>query len=433
MKPGKLLVNLGVLAAALVIIFMLLEGVLRLVNILGVPVIAGGETSYRRELELLAKQSSRKGEIKSPYMLLHPYFGYTNVPGTTSVHGVRVNNMGFATEEDFPYRKENDNEYVIAIMGGSVAEILSVMSTGTLVDTLEASLAFAGKEIKVINCATGAYKQPQQLLIITYLFSQGMDLDCVVNIDGFNEVSIAGINRKKGTNIFYPAVFYWNEMIHYLTSGTEGLLNNPRYIELIYNRSSCLAQRRKVLGLMLDSPLRHSLLARFILARRLGWVQGRQARIEGELKAISSQEASSWVDKMEQGPRRTDDLESAVACWARSSLLIKELCDDAGVLYVHLLQPNQYDPRGKTLTATEEELAYNPKSPFRNGGEWGYPLLREEIFRIEAGGVAFRDLGEIFNRVEGDIYVDDCCHFNKAGNDMVMEAIGGLIIEEITR
>jgi len=433
MKPGKLLVNLGVLVAALLIIVLLLEGVLRLMNILGGPVIAGGDTRYRRELELLDKQAVRKGEPKSPYMLLHPYFGYTNVPGTTSVHGVKVNNMGFATEEDFPYRKENDNEYVIAILGGSVAEILSVMSTGTLVDALEASTDFAGKEIKVVNCATGAYKQPQQLLILTYLFSQGMDLDCVVNIDGFNEVSIAGINRKKGTNIFYPAVFYWNEMIHYLTSGTEGLLNNPRYIELIYLRSSCLTKRRTILGLMLDSPLRYSLLARFVLARRLGAVQGDQMRIDGELKAISSQEDSLWVDKMEQGPRRTDDLESAVACWARSSLLMKELCDDAVVLYVHLLQPNQYDPRGKPLTETEKEQAYNPKSPFRNGGEWGYPLLRKEIFRIEVGGVAFRDLGEIFNQVEGDIYVDDCCHFNKTGNDMVMEAIAESIIEEINR
>lgn len=429
MKLSKLAINLGLLAGVVLIVLLILEGGMRIAFFLGLRGISEGDGHYRHELEMLDKQAGGNDRDKCPYMLLHPYFGYTNVPGTISVHGVKVNNMGFAAAEDFPYHKK-DNEYVIAIMGGSVAEILSVKSSATLVEMLGASPDYAGKEIKVINCATGAYKQPQQLLILTYLFSQGMELDCVVNVDGFNEVAIAGINRKKGTNIFYPAVFYWNEMIHYLTSGTEGLLNNSRYIELIYQRSSNLETRGRILGLMLDSPLRYSFMARFVLARWWGVVQKRQVGIDGELKAISRQDSSSWLDKMEHGPKRRDELEIAVACWARSSMLMKELCDDAGVLYIHILQPNQYDPRGKTLTVTERKVAYNPKSPFRNGGEWGYPLLREEISRIEDSGVIFRDLGDIFNRIEGDIYLDDCCHFNQVGNDLVMEAIGEVILEE---
>ncbi|GAG43023.1 unnamed protein product, partial [marine sediment metagenome] len=206
------------------------------------------QSRYRVQLRRLRRMENKGGEQVSPYMLIHPYFGYTNVPGTVSVHGVSVNNMGFATSVDFPYKKKSDKEFVIAVFGGSIAEILTVMSSATLEDILKTSPFFADREIKILNCATGAYKQPQQLLIITFLISQGMELDCAVNVDGFNEVAIAGINRKKGTNIYYPAAFYWDEMIKYLTSGTEGLLNNPRYIELVYLRSQCLKKQKKLLS-----------------------------------------------------------------------------------------------------------------------------------------------------------------------------------------
>ncbi|GAG48865.1 unnamed protein product, partial [marine sediment metagenome] len=37
------------------------------------------------------------------------------------------------------------------------------------------------------------------------------------------------------------------------------------------------------------------------------------------------------------------------------------------------------------------------------------------------------------NDIEGDIYVDDCCHFNRRGNDLIMEEIGRTIIERAAR
>ena len=433
MRKVSRLSNLLLLFASLLIFLLISECALRLLG--GFKVIEEVELDDSRQsryhllLQRLRRMGEKGGESESPYMLIHPYFGYTNVPGTVSVHGIPVNNMGFATPVDFPYRKKSDKEFVIAVFGGSVAEILTVMSSATLGDTLKTSPSFADREIIIINCATGAYKQPQQLLIITFLISQGMELDCVVNVDGFNEVAIAGINRKKGTNIYYPAAFYWNEMIKYLTSGTEGLLNNPRYIELVYLRSQCLKKQKNLLSSFLESPFRHLSIARFVFTRLLGRLERNQDSLEAELKDISRRESSLWIKKMEAGPRQDFALELAAEAWARSSILMDQVCSASGIIYIHVLQPNQYDPRGKQLTPTEHEVAFNPKSPFYNGGRWGYPLLREAAVDIKATGTDLIDLSLIFNDVEGDIYIDDCCHFNQRGNDLIMEEIGRTIIE----
>lgn len=434
MRKGRLLVNLLLLTGAVVSVAVIAEIGLRVAARLGLPeeIIPTRrlDEEYDRLRDRLDKQVAESDGLKSPYMLLHPYFGYTNVPGRRSVHGVQINTMGFADPHDFPYRKEADNEYVIGVFGGSVAEILTVMSSSTMKEVLGSSPVFTGRKIVLLNCATGAYKQPQQLQILTYLLSQGMEFDCVINVDGFNEVAIAGVNRKKGTNIFYPAAFYWDEMIHYLTSGTEGLLNNPRYIELVYQRTRYIKKEIAVLDLILESLLQHSSLARFILIRRLGALERSRSLVENELKNISRSSSSEWVKKMEDGPVRTTELAAAAENWADCSLLMRDICAVRSILYIHVFQPNQYDPRGKSLTPGERAVAYDPKSPFRNGGEWGYPLLRKEMVRLIDGGVAFLDLSLIFNRVEGDIYVDDCCHFNRRGNDLMMAAIAAAVIEE---
>jgi hypothetical protein len=48
--------------------------------------------------------------------------------------------------------------------------------------------ALADKEIVLLNFGSGGFRQPQQLLILTYFFLIGQRLDLVINLDGFNEV-----------------------------------------------------------------------------------------------------------------------------------------------------------------------------------------------------------------------------------------------------
>ncbi len=429
MRKRKLAVNLLLLASSAAACLLLLELIVRVTPANRGAEARARETRYRQRLQQLNKRLSPREEVKSPYMLLHPYFGYTNVPGSVSVHGRSVDNLGFPTRVDLPYQKKSRDEYVILFLGGSVAEIVTVLSAETLIEKLEQSRQLAGKKILVINCGTGAYKQPQQLLILTYLLSRGSQCDCVVNLDGFNEVAIAAINRKKRISVFYPAGFYWKEMIDYLTAGTRGLLHEPRYLERAYRRQKNLGRERKLLLLMLERPTRFSALARFLLGRGVALLERERSKIDDQLQAITRESSSSWIERTKHGPAGEDSLEDVVKAWSRSSRLMNSLCAQAGILYLHVLQPNQYDPQGKKLTPTERARAFNAKSPFRKGAIWGYPLLREEA-RLRSGEkINFLDLSGIFNGLEKDIYTDDCCHFNKEGCDMMMERIGEFILQ----
>jgi len=49
------------------------------------------------------------------------------------------------------------------------------------------------------------YKQPQQLLVLSYFLSIGQPFDMVMNIDGFNEVALGGINDRYGWTFRCPA------------------------------------------------------------------------------------------------------------------------------------------------------------------------------------------------------------------------------------
>src|SRR5262249_17471047 len=91
--------------------------------------------------------------------------------------------------------------------------------------------------------------------------------------------------------------------------------------------------------------------------------------------------------------------------------------------YYHFLQPNQYPPGSKPLSPEERRLAYWHDLPARSIIEEGYPLLREAGKRLARRGVRFHDLSLAFARVEATLYVDNWCHFNPKGNEILAEAM----------
>jgi hypothetical protein len=102
---------------------------------------------------------------------------------------------------------------------------------------------------------------------------------------------------------------------------------------------------------------------------------------------------------------------------------MQALCDANGILYLHCLQPNQYDLESKPLSARERREAFEEESPYRPLVEEGYPLLREAGRELQAQGVAFHDMSGLFVDVTGTLYVDNCCHFNGDGNAILAEAL----------
>lgn len=383
----------------------------------------GWERRYR-ELGHLLGEKERPG----PYMLIHPFFGYTNVPGSVSVHGRPVNNLGFPSPADFPYRRRSPDEYVILFLGGSVAEILTVESGDCLARLLEADPSMSGKQVRVLTAATGAYKQPQQLLILLFLLARGMEVDGVVNLDGFNEVAISHINRKKGVNPFYPSTFFWDELLAYLSGGTRGLLSNREYLGLIVRRWDALSGEHRALGRLLFSPLGQSGLGSFLLGRLAGAAQARVSAVEDRLGEMGETLASPWERMARKGPGGEAGLEEVVDFWRECSRQLDRICRAAGIVYLHALQPNQYDPAGKKLGAEEKKIAYDHRSSFRPGAEAGYPLLRAGLAGLAEEGVRTLDLSPAFNNITEPVYVDDCAHFNRRGNDLLMEKIAAAIL-----
>jgi hypothetical protein len=53
----------------------------------------------------------------------------------------------------------------------------------------------------------------------------------------------------------------------------------------------------------------------------------------------------------------------------------------------------------------------------------GYPGLIEAGKRLPARGVDFTDLTQLYANVPEPIYIDDCCHVNGHGQDLVAQRI----------
>jgi hypothetical protein len=135
-----------------------------------------------------------------------------------------------------------------------------------------------------------------------------------------------------------------------------------------------------------------------------------------------------------RGPRHPfrDDqemLETLVGNWERCSLLLHKTCAAQGIRYYHFLQPNQYVPGSKVLTAEEKQTAILEPQPAREMIERGYPMLREGGKRLRARGVKFHDLSMAFAGHKQTFYVDTCCHFNREGNEVLAVPIARALVE----
>lgn len=119
---------------------------------------------------------------------IHPYFGFSVRPGTpgsrfagpNSVEGsetdapwldLRSNNFGFYDRRDYP--TADPDEFIVGIFGGSVAHSLAIRAGARLAEQLESAPLAAGREVVVLNFASGSYKQPQQVLILAYFLTLG--------------------------------------------------------------------------------------------------------------------------------------------------------------------------------------------------------------------------------------------------------------------
>ena len=115
--------------------------------------------------------------------------------------------------------------------------------------------------------------------------------------------------------------------------------------------------------------------------------------------------------------------------WVRTSALMQDALARQGAAYVHVLQPNQY-ATARRFGDAEAKVALNPASPFKPGAEQGYPALVAAVRALPPGPGRpnIFDATRVFDAEPSAVYVDDCCHYTKKGNELLADFVAQAVL-----
>jgi hypothetical protein len=391
-----------------------------------------GEFFYTRRTGLikapLAAPLRRADNDMSVIYQLHPYFGFVYRQGY--LEGTYpTNNYGFLSRQDFPFMKRTKDQFIVGLFGGSVATLFSFyeLENHGLVDALRRSPYFAGKDIVVLNFAAGGYKQPQQLLVLNYLLAVGQAFDMVINIDGFNETALAYWNNRFGVDISMAPV---HVLLPLADLANQDLSLDGLSLSLEILR---LKDRLREAPIQLDkSRLATSYALRWVHMQYLARQYHRKRGAFSVLERRPAKDALVYVNRLDKPLDDTQAYERMAAIWANASLAMKGLLSAKGIEYYHVIQPNQYYATGRQFTTEETRTALNDGSPNRESVQKGYPRLLARLRGLEDAGVNIFSAVEVFDGAKDTIYVDDCCHYNTRGNEILARYIARRILERMS-
>jgi hypothetical protein len=382
--------------------------------------------TYRRSYEPLPGE--RAGQLTGD--ALHPYFGPTHrpgldfdipaalrLPGRADATAPRTNNFGFVSPDDYPYARRSEDELIVGIFGGSVALWFCEVGRDRLLANLRSDPRFAGRPVVPLCFAHEGYKQPQQVLLLSYFLAVGQAFDVVVNIDGFNEVAIGRMNDERGMDVSMPSVLHLEPLVNILDQSTL----TPAKIEVLANiargREHIARLRERMRGVRFAA-------VNFVLEQFHAMAWRRYQADVGAFSALPPKPATSLVRvtprlRVRAGPALFEDIARQ---WANASGQMHDLLAARGAAYVHVLQPNQYFTT-RTFAPGEAAVAVNPESIFKAGAEAGYPLLVTQGTALQARGVRFFDGTHLFDEERAPVYMDDCCHYTLRGNEILADVV----------
>jgi hypothetical protein len=346
-------------------------------------------------------------------VMVHPYLGFVRGSNHRGIVPDTVSALGFFGES--PIRKRSKDRYIVGVLGGSVALMFALYGEQGLLASLERSPKLAGRKIEIVNLALGGYKQPQQLMALQLMRVLGGEFDCILNIDGFNEVALVSENVPLGVPGWYPRS--WARLLDSQPSPEQSLR---------IGRIAVLKEDRGA-GARAGDTLWWSPLAQFV------W-RWRDRDILAQLTALrqEAERAMPGDNPAIRGPgtegrsvlQASDDM---VLLWQRASRQLHALCEQNGIRYYHFLQPNQYVPNSKPMGAAERALAFDPEHEWRPLVASRFPKLQIAGRELRAEGVQFTDLTNIFASHPEPLYTDTCCHFNRLGNTILASHIAAAI------
>jgi len=406
-------------AAAVFIVLASVEGfsfvALRAPN-MNINVSVSDYTAGAAELERLNNPELHPIQDMGPELdeILHPYVGVVLTQHDPAQRDLR--DLGWLQRALYTRSKDR---LIVALTGGSVAHQVYELAAGVLQEELAKVPRFGGREVVVVGLSMGGYKQPQQLMILSYLLSLGGEFDVVINLDGFNEVALH--EPENGSNGVFP-IFprLWNARVNDVVDPDLRALAG----ELAYLRKQLEALRT-----WRDLPaLRYFQTGRLWRAFRVKRLHREVDRVVAEI----SQPGKSGVQRyVATGPRWQFDeqelYDHLTAIWRHASLQMHHLSRGNGAEYYHFLQPNQYVAGSKPMGPDELRRAYDPGMRYRPGVVKGYPKLIAAGQQLLASGVVFHDLTQLFVNETAPMYRDTCCHFSQPGVEAIARAIAQVI------
>jgi hypothetical protein len=377
-------------------------------------------SEFRHQRQTLAGQAEEKAgarELTSAELTFvpHPYLGYVANPAVTN----KKYHWWIGSPGD-PFAADPEALFVL-ILGGSVANNLR-SAWKSIEQGLREYEPYRDRNIVYANLAGAGYKQPQQLIALTYYLALGGKADVLINLDGFNDV-VSGIQRNLNAGVYphYPS--YWTNITQNWTQ--------PAALAAVYE-SSQLRMKRKQFARCFESLW-------FSATANLVW-KLLDTRIETQIYRLnvdnmSQEEMESPIHS--RGPQfdseKDDDQvrHDAVALWARSSRMLAGIAREHGFAYFHFLQPNQYVPGSKTRFSAVEQSSRVGRPRYQKIVPPWYSELQKTGASLKRDGVAFFDLVAIYRDVPETVYGDDCCHLTALGREIMAREITRRIVEEL--
>lgn len=394
--------------------------------------ISGGTSEIKEFQDSLAWMSFNSRvplDVATQTQTVHPYVGWVRNPEVLKSElyegmELRTNRLGFLDTSEGIFHRD-PHRLIVGVTGGSVAYQMSSAGSEKLQEVLRKHPDFQNREIVIVRMAQSAYKQPQGLYALNYFMLQGGEFDIVINLDGLNEVTMTvDQNFPQQVALDYPQGWKMR----------TGELIPPQESDIAGEILQLRGERHRRAAAACHSWFR------YLPSQLLLWYS-RDYRMRMrmiELEEIASQDDSqpSFIRGGPHPMARTESeaIDESVRIWKQASLQMHRLCQASGILYLHAIQPNQYDPGSKPLAPQELELMKYESPGNRNQNfltiiPAAYPKLRQAGQELQAAGVQVLDLTGIFSNIQEELYVDSCCHVKPKGSEILATAIGEEILK----
>jgi hypothetical protein len=329
----------------------------------------------------------------------HPYFGYED-------RKIRA-----FERADI----DSERQFVIGILGGSVAESLGGYFHGHrgMFEKLRLVIPSLGdKEIIIANLAMGGGRQPQQFFVSAYFID---DLDMIINVDGLNDVvgwhflpvyplefpvtSLKYLQRTSSGEVYrsLARALKWTYVsIHKLpTEHFEPLSSSSLYFALWQAvHPILLSSIRHIEKKFIDSALHPD-----------------RSRVETEISLDALAEKRAKI-------------------WAKYTAMQYELIQGVHKKPVFLfIQPNQYNKGSKNFTEFEKNVAIDTAKIDRIHN--ALMILRNTASKLQRDGLPIYDLTNIFHDTQETVYTDSCCHLNSFGNEIMAKEVINAIMSHV--